>query len=98
MKQPRSTNYTYYVEKKGPCKRCGFSGRVNDWREAERLGEVQCLVACPECGGAGFHAESVDLTSALADLEKRGMELEDIARADVLSADVLVSALKETRE
>lgn len=76
MKRPWNTNYTYYVIKAGPCKKCGFAGKINDPDKAASLKKRQHIVKCPTCNGAGYHEERVSLLDALLDLEDRGMRFE----------------------
>jgi len=76
MKRPWNTNYSYKVKKIGPCKRCGFAGKINDWETAKRLGETHHVITCPDCKGAGEKVEWVSLENALVDLVERGLSLE----------------------
>ena len=65
------TNKKFLVQMIGPCPRCGFGGKVNDWEEAKKRGEMGHVIDCPECGGKGEQISTIPLEEALNHLTTR---------------------------
>lgn len=63
----------YYLFKVESCPRCGFSGKVNDYEQARRVGLSQVIVECPECKGAGEKTTEIGLLDALNELAKTNL-------------------------
>jgi len=61
----------YVITKIESCPKCGFMGKINDWKKAKQLGIAQHIVTCPECKGKGEKRTQVSLQDALMDILNR---------------------------